>query len=197
MSTNGWESTETRRALAFHRDGLLDIFFGLTMLDAWTVLRDPPGAGSGGAIVILFPLLLVAKRAITVPRLTPESPASQPAPERARTLGGKTLPALAIAVVVLVLLGVGALVLPAHERPGPMAWDIVALAGIACVAAAGARIGARRFIAYSGLTGIALFSALHGRTEAGAHLVPVLATGMVAWGAVLLARFVAIRPRPA
>lgn len=197
MSTETWESTETRRALAYPGDGLLDIFLGLTLLDAWTVLREPPGAGSGGAIVILFPLLLVAKRAITVPRLAPQSPASPPTPARARTLGAKTLPALAIAAVALVLLGVGALLLPAHGRPGAMAWDAVVLVGIACVAAAGARIGARRFIVSAGLTGIALIPALHGRAGAGARLVPVLATAMVAWGGVLLARFLTIRPRPA
>jgi len=62
-------STEIGRVLGYHGDGLLDIFLGLVLLDAWTIVRGGAGASSGGAIVILFPLLLVAKRAFTVPRL--------------------------------------------------------------------------------------------------------------------------------
>jgi hypothetical protein len=197
VSTNAWESAETRRALAYPGDGLLDIFLGLTLLDAWTILSDPPGALSGGFVIVLFPLLLVAKRAITVPRL-PQGDLSPGTPqsglEKAR---GKSLPAVAFAAVVLVLLWIGRLWLPAPGRPGAMVWEIVVLAGIACVAAAGARIGARRFIVYAGLTGIALVPALHGRSEIGAHMVPILAAGMVAWGGVRLARFLTIRPRPA
>jgi len=191
-------STETKRALAFPGDGLLDIFLGLTLLDAWTILRNPPGPGSGGLFVILFPILLVAKRAITVPRLPQQSPPPGGATHSgSKGPGDKSLLALAIAAVVLASLGVGALSRAAPGRAGLAPWEIVVLAGILCVAAAGARVAAPRFVVYAAATGIALVFAMNGRAEVGVRLVPVLATGMVAWGGVLLARFLTTRPRVA
>lgn len=125
MARTEWESTETRRALAFPGDGLLDVFLGLTLLDAWTILRDPPGATSGGSLVILFPLLLVAKRAITIPRL-PRGSADPPrpmTPGRARVLG-------VAAFLGLLALGVR-VTLPPPSPPALFSrgWGLVALAG--------------------------------------------------------------------
>jgi hypothetical protein len=65
------------------------------------------------------------------------------------------------------------------------------------VAAAGVQLGARRFVVYAGLIGIALVLSLHGRTEVGPSLTPILAAGMVGGGRILLARFLTVRPRPA
>jgi hypothetical protein len=190
VSTNAWESTETGRALAFPGDGLLDVFLGLILLDAWTILRSPPGAGSGGSLVILFPLLLVAKRAITLPRLSP----TPPEPPRPTTLRRTS----ALAVALLLAVGAGLLLAPS-ARAALLAhlWGLVTILGLGLVAAAGARLRAWRFVVYGGLAFLALGLGLHEQRGAAMYLTPALAALMVGWGGVLLVRFVTANPRNA
>lgn len=186
-------STEIGRVLGYHGDGLLDIFLGLVLLDAWTIVRGGAGASSGGAIVILFPLLLVAKRAFTVPRL-PSGWAEPPPPSNG--LHSRTLLLLVVAAVALVALAVSVLPPSAHGGVGRL-WQALALVGLGCVAAAGLRLGARRFVFYAGLTAVALLFTRHGPPGFGAYLTPALSAGMIVWGGVLLARFLAARARAA
>jgi hypothetical protein len=185
MSAPSSGSTAMGRALGCHQDGLLDILLGLVLLDAWTIVRG--GASSGGAFVILFPLLLVAKRAITAPRLPSPSttaPESRPAP---KAFGRVAVPAAFLAAPVI-----GALFALAGGMLADVAWELVALAGLGAVAAAGLRLGARRFVFYAGLALVAFLFPSHPEV---AYLAPALAVGMAGWGGVLLVRFLATRPR--
>jgi len=185
-------SREIGQVLGYHGDGLLDIFLGLVLLDAWGVVRGGSEASSGGAIVILFPLLLVAKGAITVPRL-PSGKVEPPLPSKRP----KPLTLLLSAVVAVALVVLVATLPPSTHGGVGRVWEVVALAGLGCVAAAGLRLGTRRFVVYAAFTAVALVLALHGPPGLGAYLTPALAIGMVAWGGVMLARFLAARPRAA
>jgi hypothetical protein len=184
MSAARSGSTVMGRALGCHEDGLFDIFLGFVLLDGWTIVRG--GASSGGAIIVLLPLLLVAKRAITVPRLPVESKE----PSGIRPIRGRG----AVLAVVLAALTIGALAVVASGARGPRPWELVALAGLGALAAGGLRLGARRFALYAGL---ALVAFVCRSAPATAYLAPALAAGMAAWGGVLLVRFRAGRPRVA
>lgn len=61
--------TERKAYMSFHRDGLWDIFLGALLL-AWGLSMGTAMDGLGGIwFIVLFPILMGAKRRITYPRL--------------------------------------------------------------------------------------------------------------------------------
>jgi len=60
---------ERKAFVSYHQDGLLDIFLG-TLLAAWGLTMETMLRGMGGIwFVVFFPILLLARRRITYPRL--------------------------------------------------------------------------------------------------------------------------------
>jgi hypothetical protein len=99
---------------------------------------------------------------------------------------------VAVLAVALVLLIIGALFAFARGVLDHDPWELVALAGLGTVAAAGLRLGARRFVVYAGLALVAFVLRSH---SSQAYLAPAIAAGIAGWGGVLLVRFLAAGPR--
>lgn len=194
------DDTEKNPALMhFHQDGLMDIFLGLLLIDASFLLAGGEAATSGLGIVLLYPLLLVAKHRITAPRLPPGGGATASS-EPARSPGGRrtsrwALGTLAAAGALALALMATSFLAPPPALPDGRLWATLAFLGLAVVALVGYRLGARRLIAYAALTAAVVAVGIWpgaGHTEVATAAVGALMTVV---GAVLLARFLRRHPR--
>ena len=189
---------ERRAYMAYHQDGLWDIFLGLCLLGFGIAMLLDMTAFAGITPALVVPIILSLKQRITIPRLghakfLPE----RRAVERAQLVGMVILGGLVLSMIAGLLIFVMNDTLPAELYTWLKANFAPAFGGLAALALTIVALVSRvtRLLAYAALIFIA-FAGGHWLNITFPVMVTVVGSGIIAIGLVILFRFLGKYPKP-
>jgi hypothetical protein len=181
--------------MVYYDDGLLDIFLGLVLFAAGFGMLADYSAFIGITPALLYPILLVAKKNITAPRLQPDD-ISQIQVKRRQTRS--KMIGLVLALTLALLAGLFVLFVLLVGVKDWQIWAYLMDAGLVIVAGVfvlwGFQSGAKRLVVYGGLLLVARISSFWVEVAFPYYIVAV--GGVVSLiGLAIMIRFIQEHPK--